>query len=56
MRKFLWHFLPFLMSVKGIKRFLKTFASFVGPGYMVSIGYFDPGNWVLFSVNSRQLI
>ncbi|KNC99702.1 metal ion (Mn2+/Fe2+) transporter (Nramp) family metal ion transporter [Spizellomyces punctatus DAOM BR117] len=23
----------------------KTFAKFVGPGYMVAVGYLDPGNW-----------
>ncbi|KAI8916703.1 natural resistance-associated macrophage protein-domain-containing protein [Powellomyces hirtus] len=23
----------------------KTFSKFVGPGYMVAIGYLDPGNW-----------
>ncbi|KAI8817981.1 natural resistance-associated macrophage protein-domain-containing protein [Fimicolochytrium jonesii] len=23
----------------------KTFAKFIGPGYMVAIGYLDPGNW-----------
>nr|WP_194303256.1 Nramp family divalent metal transporter [Acetobacter estunensis] len=24
---------------------LKRFAAFVGPGYLVSVGYMDPGNW-----------
>ncbi|KAJ3179950.1 hypothetical protein HDU85_004234 [Gaertneriomyces sp. JEL0708] len=23
----------------------KTFAKFIGPGYMVAVGYLDPGNW-----------
>lgn len=23
----------------------KTFSSFIGPGYMVAVGYLDPGNW-----------
>ncbi|OZJ03992.1 hypothetical protein BZG36_04045 [Bifiguratus adelaidae] len=25
--------------------FLWTFASFVGPGYVIAVGYMDPGNW-----------
>jgi manganese transport protein len=33
------------MNLTEIKTWFKTMASFVGPGYMVSIGYFDPGNW-----------
>eukprot|EP00842_Homolaphlyctis_polyrhiza_P004638 jgi/Hompol1/5175/HPOL_001227-RA len=28
-----------------LTRWLKTFVQFMGPGYLVSIGYFDPGNW-----------
>lgn len=28
-------------NVKGLKRFL----AFAGPGYLVSVGYMDPGNW-----------
>ncbi len=24
---------------------LRRFLSFVGPGYMVAVGYMDPGNW-----------
>lgn len=23
----------------------KTFTKFVGPGYMIAVGYMDPGNW-----------
>ena len=26
-------------------RWLTKFLAFVGPGYMVSVGYMDPGNW-----------
>ncbi len=26
-------------------RFLRRFASFFGPGYLVAVGYMDPGNW-----------
>ncbi|MES2464377.1 MAG: Nramp family divalent metal transporter [Armatimonadota bacterium] len=29
---------------KGISR-LKRFLAFAGPGYLVSVGYMDPGNW-----------
>jgi manganese transport protein len=24
---------------------IRRFLAFVGPGYMVSVGYMDPGNW-----------
>jgi hypothetical protein len=24
---------------------LKTFKKFVGPGYLIAVGYLDPGNW-----------
>ena len=27
------------------KDFFKTFGKFIGPGFMVSVGYLDPGNW-----------
>src|ERR1043165_3259663 len=26
-------------------RFWRKFASFAGPGYLVAVGYMDPGNW-----------
>lgn len=29
----------------GQTSWLKRFLAFVGPGYMVSVGYMDPGNW-----------
>lgn len=29
----------------GKTSWLKRFLAFVGPGYMVSVGYMDPGNW-----------
>ncbi|KAJ3228176.1 hypothetical protein HK099_006056 [Clydaea vesicula] len=32
-------------TLKHTKSFFKSFASFLGPGYMVAIGYLDPGNW-----------
>ena len=32
------------LSAKTIN-FTRTFAKFVGPGYMVAVGYLDPGNW-----------
>ncbi|KAJ3270568.1 hypothetical protein HDV01_007718 [Terramyces sp. JEL0728] len=28
-----------------IRKFLTTFFGFVGPGFMVAVGYLDPGNW-----------
>lgn len=30
---------------EGSTTWLKRFLAFVGPGYMVSVGYMDPGNW-----------
>ncbi|KAI8360714.1 NRAMP family [Choanephora cucurbitarum] len=27
------------------KKYLKTLGKFVGPGFMVAVGYLDPGNW-----------
>lgn len=24
---------------------LSTFAKFIGPGYLIAVGYIDPGNW-----------
>jgi hypothetical protein len=32
------------LSTKTIE-WTRTFAKFVGPGYMVAVGYLDPGNW-----------
>ncbi len=26
-------------------RRLRTLAAYVGPGYMIAVGYMDPGNW-----------
>ncbi|MXV45224.1 Mn(2+) uptake NRAMP transporter MntH [Saccharibacter sp. 17.LH.SD] len=35
-----------LVSVPGRASFwLRRFLAFVGPGYMVAVGYMDPGNW-----------
>lgn len=35
-----------LVSVPGHATFwLRRFLAFVGPGYMVAVGYMDPGNW-----------
>ncbi|GBQ05022.1 manganese transport protein MntH [Saccharibacter floricola DSM 15669] len=35
-----------LVSVPGRAAFwLRRFLAFVGPGYMVAVGYMDPGNW-----------
>ncbi|KAI8910851.1 NRAMP family [Gorgonomyces haynaldii] len=31
--------------MKNWTEFFKTLASFIGPGYMVAVGYLDPGNW-----------
>lgn len=30
---------------KGFRAKLKRFLSFCGPGYMIAVGYMDPGNW-----------
>src|SRR3546814_14355693 len=29
----------------GSGQWLRRFLAFLGPGYMVSVGYMDPGNW-----------
>jgi len=31
--------------VSGVGGWLRRFLSFAGPGYLVSVGYMDPGNW-----------
>ncbi|UMM63966.1 Nramp family divalent metal transporter [Aristophania vespae] len=37
---------PSLVAIPGQKAsVLKRFLAFVGPGYMVAVGYMDPGNW-----------
>ncbi|BCM93168.1 divalent metal cation transporter MntH [Abditibacteriota bacterium] len=33
------------VNVKQGGHWLRRFLSFVGPGYLVSVGYMDPGNW-----------
>ncbi|HEX8465463.1 MAG TPA: Nramp family divalent metal transporter [Abditibacterium sp.] len=33
------------ITVPGALGRLKTFLAFAGPGYLVSVGYMDPGNW-----------
>lgn len=33
-------------SFSGFFSHLKRFLAFVGPGYLVAVGYMDPGNWV----------
>jgi len=33
------------VSVGGIGGWLRRFLAFAGPGYLVSVGYMDPGNW-----------
>ncbi|QQR75149.1 MAG: Nramp family divalent metal transporter [Holophagales bacterium] len=33
------------VSVSGAKGWLRRFLAFAGPGYLVSVGYMDPGNW-----------
>ncbi|KAJ3096248.1 hypothetical protein HDU97_006081 [Phlyctochytrium planicorne] len=32
-------------SVETLSSQLKTFLRFIGPGFMVAVGYMDPGNW-----------
>ena len=33
------------VSVSAARNPLRRFAAFVGPGYLVAVGYMDPGNW-----------
>jgi len=33
------------VNVPQKKNFWRTFIAFLGPAYMVSVGYMDPGNW-----------
>src|SRR4249919_2452977 len=33
------------IRVTGVGGWLRRFLAFAGPGYMVSVGYMDPGNW-----------
>ena len=33
------------IRVTGVGGWLKRFLAFAGPGYLVSVGYMDPGNW-----------
>lgn len=33
------------VRVNGIGGWLRRFLAFAGPGYLVSVGYMDPGNW-----------
>lgn len=32
-------------KINSMIEWLKTFRKFVGPGYMIAVGYLDPGNW-----------
>ncbi|KAG2189945.1 hypothetical protein INT46_007919 [Mucor plumbeus] len=31
--------------VQQVKNYLKTLGRFIGPGFMIAVGYLDPGNW-----------
>jgi len=33
----------------------RKFLAFVGPGYLVAVGYMDPGNWLQISLVDRLL-
>ncbi|KAK9717843.1 Manganese transporter smf1 [Basidiobolus ranarum] len=35
----------YLSTFQKAKLFVKKLLSFIGPGYMVAVGYMDPGNW-----------
>ncbi|ORE05080.1 natural resistance-associated macrophage protein [Rhizopus microsporus var. microsporus] len=34
-----------LKSFGRITKYLKTLGKFIGPGFMIAVGYLDPGNW-----------
>ncbi|KAL9546830.1 hypothetical protein MBANPS3_006465 [Mucor bainieri] len=34
-----------LNSIQKAKTYLKTLGRFIGPGFMIAVGYLDPGNW-----------
>ncbi|CAO3622436.1 unnamed protein product [Mucor fragilis] len=34
-----------LKSIQKVKTYLKTLGRFIGPGFMIAVGYLDPGNW-----------
>ncbi|MER3478621.1 MAG: divalent metal cation transporter, partial [Leptolyngbya sp. ERB_1_2] len=33
------------IAVPNVKSFWRKLLAFAGPGYLVSVGYIDPGNW-----------
>ena len=33
------------MKINSLYEWLKVFVKFMGPGYLVAVGYLDPGNW-----------
>ena len=33
------------VQINSALSWLRTFGKFMGPGYMVAVGYLDPGNW-----------
>src|SRR5438874_8708807 len=34
--------------------FWRKLVSFLGPGYLVAVGYMDPGNWATLAVDRRD--
>ncbi|EPB81234.1 hypothetical protein HMPREF1544_12057 [Mucor circinelloides 1006PhL] len=34
-----------IKSIQKVKSYLKTLGRFIGPGFMIAVGYLDPGNW-----------
>ncbi len=33
------------IPIPNVKSFWRKFLAYAGPGYLVSVGYVDPGNW-----------
>lgn len=44
------------VPVPGIGGWLRRFLAFAGPGYLVSVGYMDPGNWATERDTEEQVI
>ncbi|KAI9474070.1 MAG: natural resistance-associated macrophage protein-domain-containing protein [Benjaminiella poitrasii] len=34
-----------MKTIQKVKTYIKTLGRFIGPGFMIAVGYLDPGNW-----------